>query len=102
MVRARNGAYHCSKSKRRNRPNGYWTEGVRFSESGTDSSFAVISEEHQSPYALLGGGGLHDVARERNPERFGDLLIEHHLLDRNFLERDIARVLAAKDARKNF
>ena len=46
------------------------------------------------PYELL-GSGLHDVRRERNPERFGDLLIEHQFLYGNFLEGNIARLCAA-------
>ena len=51
-------------------------------------------------YGLL-GSGLDDVGRERNSERFGDVLIEHQLLDRDFLERDVARLLAAQDARED-
>ena len=50
----------------------------------------------------LSRSGLHDVGRERNPERFGDLLVEDQLLDRNFLERDVARLLAAQDTREDF
>ena len=53
------------------------------------------------PYELL-GSCLHDVRRKRNPERFGDLLIEHQLLYGNFLERNIARLLTAQNACKNF
>ena len=44
------------------------------------------------------GRVLYYVRRERNPERPGHLLVEHQLLDGDFLERDIARLLAAQDA----
>jgi hypothetical protein len=61
---------------------------------------AAESCEVEGPYGLL-RSGLHDVWRERNPERLGDLLVEHQLLDRDFLERDVARLLTAQYARED-
>jgi hypothetical protein len=42
---------------------------------------------------------LHDVRRELNPECFGDRLVENQFLDGDFLERDVAGLFAAQDAR---